>query len=63
AETINRPTAMPRMEIPTIPGDKMASISRVRTVSYEEPVSFNASGNLYQAATAVIIPLQLVPVE
>jgi hypothetical protein len=62
SETTNRPTAMPRLEIPAIPGDRTASTSRVRTVSYDEPASFSTSGNLYQAAM-VIIPLRLVPVE
>ncbi len=62
ATTPNHETSMPRLEIPVIPADKTASISRVRTVSYEEPALFSSDGNLYQAAT-LVIPLRLVPVE
>ena len=61
-ETTNQPTAMPRMVIPTVPGDKTASINQVHVVSYDEPAVLAPSGNLYEAAT-VIIPLRLVPVK
>jgi hypothetical protein len=61
-QTSGTTTAMPRMEIPKLQPDRTASVSRVRTVSYDEPASFSMSGNLYQAAT-VTIPLRLVPVN
>jgi hypothetical protein len=55
-------TAMPKLVIPQFGPDRTARVSRVRTVSYDEPASLSMSGNLYQAAT-VVIPLRLVPVE
>lgn len=61
-ETNTSTTGMPKLIIPQLPTDKTASVSRVRTVSYDEPAPLTMSGNLAQAAT-VVIPLRLVPVE
>ena len=55
-------TGMPKLIIPQLPTDKTAHVSRVRTVSYDEPARMTMSGNLAQAASTVI-PLRLVPVK
>ena len=56
-------TGMPKLIIPKLPTDKTASLSRVRTVSYDAPALLTADGNLAQAATTVVVPLRLVPIE
>jgi hypothetical protein len=61
--TNGQPTAMPRMVIPQLQTDRTASLSRVRTISYDAPALMTPSGNLQQAATTVVMPLRLVPIE
>ena len=63
SDVTSQPTSMPRMEIPRFPTDKTASVSRVRTVVFEEPVATQRTKkDLFENAKRVV-SAPLVPIE
>ncbi len=63
SDVTNQPTSMPRMQIPKFPTDRTASVSRVRTVVFEEEVAKEQpKKDLFEHAKRVI-SAPLVPIE